>query len=136
MHRQVVRGRLDLRRLAGPLQEADSKDSVPLGAGRPADDQDVLERGQPVPDREDRGERPHLADDHLGAGVGQDVADLLGGEHDVQRRDHAARAQRPVEGVHELGDVAEQQRHPVALPDPEAGERRRRPVPPRNSTSA
>ena len=66
--------------------------------------------------------------DHAGAGVTQDVVDVLGGQAGVHRhQDRAHRRHREV-GFEQLGCVGTQERHPVARLDAGVPQRRRQPI--------
>jgi hypothetical protein len=62
---------------------------------------------------------------HRGARVLDDVADLVGGQPEVHRHEHPAPGADPEERDQEAGGVVGHDRHPLTPADPQAVERRR-----------
>jgi hypothetical protein len=63
-----------------------------------------------------------MADQHGGAGVGQDVVDLFRLEMPVDRHAIGAEPHRPIGGFHKSDVVAHQHADAIALPDADLAE--------------
>jgi hypothetical protein len=105
-------------------------DAVVLGqlAGAVVHHDDVLHGGEVLQVRSEQLHQRPVGEDHLVAGVVDDVAQLVGEQADVQRVQHTAGARRGEVELEVAGRVPRERGHAAVVGDPERVERAGKPA--------